>query len=98
MIPVLSKARKRELEDGSRYVGRPTIYGNPFKIGPDGTREEVIAKYRKYFYDRLETDPKFKEAVEKLRGAKSLTCWCAPLACHADVIAEYLETAYPGVI
>ena len=28
------------------YVGRPSKWGNPFVIGRDGTREEVIAKYR----------------------------------------------------
>jgi len=24
------------------YVGRPSKWGNPFTIGPDGTRDEVI--------------------------------------------------------
>jgi Domain of unknown function (DUF4326) len=28
------------------YIGRPSILGNPFKIGKDGTREEVGQKYR----------------------------------------------------
>ena len=28
------------------YVGRPSKWGNPFVIGRDGTRDEVIAKYR----------------------------------------------------
>jgi hypothetical protein len=28
------------------YVGRPSKWGNPFVIGRDGSREEVIAKYR----------------------------------------------------
>ena len=41
---------KREPFD--KYIGRPMRgyrdegWGNPFKIGPDGTREEVIEKYR----------------------------------------------------
>jgi hypothetical protein len=30
------------------YIGRGTKYGNPFKIGRDGTREEVIQKYEEY--------------------------------------------------
>jgi hypothetical protein len=28
------------------YVGRPSKWGNPFVIGRDGSRDEVIAKYR----------------------------------------------------
>jgi hypothetical protein len=28
------------------YIGRPSKWGNPFQIGRDGTRDEVIAKYR----------------------------------------------------
>jgi hypothetical protein len=28
------------------YVGRPSKWGNPFAIGRDGTRDEVIAKCR----------------------------------------------------
>ena len=28
------------------YVGRPSKWGNPFAIGRDGTRDQVIAKYR----------------------------------------------------
>lgn len=62
------------------YVGRPTKWGNPFVIGKDGTREEVVAKYRKH------TVPKLGDLSE-LRG-KNLVCWCAPLACHADVLLE----------
>lgn len=81
------------------YIGRenPT-YGfersklhNPFKVGEDGTRQEVIDKYREYFYVRLDDDPEFREAVENLRG-KTLGCWCTPKSCHGDVIVEYLDT------
>jgi hypothetical protein len=35
------------------YIGRPSIFGNPFTIGKDGSREEVIIKYKTYFYDRI---------------------------------------------
>lgn len=30
------------------YIGRPSKWGNPFVIGKDGTREEVIAKYAEW--------------------------------------------------
>ena len=72
------------------YIGRPSIFGNPFKIGEDGDREEVIAKYRQHFYDKIRTDPGFKSDILKLQG-KVLGCFCKPLACHGDVVAEYLN-------
>lgn len=30
------------------YIGRPSRWGNPYIIGPDGTREEVIGKYENH--------------------------------------------------
>lgn len=66
------------------YIGRPSKWGNPFTIGRDGTRGEVIAKYKAW----LESCPELKaHAKLELRG-KMLGCWCAPLACHGDVLAE----------
>ena len=61
------------------YIGRPTKWGNPFVIGKDGNRQEVIDKYIVYIVDRKD--------VEELRG-KDLVCWCAPLPCHGDVLLE----------
>ena len=77
------------------YIGRPGrgaagIFGNPFKIGRDGNRDQVIEKYRKYFHEKLESDPVFKKEVQKLKG-KRLGCFCKPMSCHGDVIAEYLD-------
>jgi hypothetical protein len=65
------------------YVGRRSKWGNPFEIGQDGTREEVIAKYR----DFLLRQSCLMEALSELAG-KDLVCWCAPKACHADVLME----------
>ena len=72
------------------YIGRPSIFGNPFSIGRDGDRDSVIEKYRVYFLERIKRDESFRLSVESLRG-KVLACWCRPLACHGDVIVEYLE-------
>jgi hypothetical protein len=65
------------------YCGRPSPFGNPFEIGPDGTREEVIEKYRKWIYTQPDLIKKIKE---ELKG-KILACWCAPKDCHCEVIA-----------
>ena len=81
------------------YIGRPSIFGNPFKIGPDGNRQQVVAKFKQYFYDRLQKDKKFKGAIDKLKG-KTLACWCVDKPvdfirknkqCHGEIILEYLN-------
>ena len=76
-------------EKHDAYIGRGSIFGNPFYIGKDGNREQVIEKYKKYFEKKLE-DNRFRHEVLKLKG-KVLGCYCKPLACHGDVIAEYLN-------
>ena len=85
---------KREAFDV--YIGRParglkgSIWGNPFKIGPDGTREQVIEKYRTYILSK----PELLGQLESLRG-KTLGCWCSPQRCHGDVLIELLGEAVP---
>lgn len=73
------------------YVGRPSPFGNPFVVGKDGTRDDVIAKYRAWLLARPELVVK---ARAELRG-KVLACWCAPQSCHADVLLE-IANGEPG--
>ena len=65
------------------YIGRPSKWGNPFVIGKDGSRDEVIKKYEAW----LGTQPNLLVALPELRG-KVLGCWCAPQACHGDVLVR----------
>jgi hypothetical protein len=65
------------------YIGRPSKWGNPFAIGRDGDRDAVIRKYREW----LATQPQLMRSLSELRG-KTLGCWCAPHACHGDVLAQ----------
>ena len=71
-------------------IDRCSPFGCPFRIGEDGTREHVVEKYRQYFRSRIATDADFIEKVLRLKG-KLLGCWCKPLPCHGDIIAEYLN-------
>lgn len=77
-------------EKGDVYIGRSGPFGNPYVLGHDGDRDEVIRLFRAYFYARLGMDPAWKAKVEALRG-KTLLCHCAPLECHGAVIAEFLD-------
>lgn len=70
---------------GAVYVGRPSKWGNPYKIGRDGTREEVVAKFRAHCLAQMPYG--FVFDLIELKG-KDLVCWCAPLPCHADVLLE----------
>lgn len=89
MTKVVNKKTARSMV-GDVFIGRPSLFGNPFEIGKDGTRDEVIAKYETYFLERVARDVFFRKGVELLRG-KRLVCFCKPLACHGDVIVEYLS-------
>lgn len=82
MAKVLNKKR-HGMPAGAVYIGRPSKWGNPFVVGRDGTRAQVIAKYRAY----LLGNDWLKAALPELRG-KDLVCWCAPDACHGDVLCE----------
>lgn len=100
---VIHKRRTKHAHLDYVNIGRGSKWGNPFLIGKNGTRAEVIELYRKW----LAGDPAALElaaAVEgqrrrpptadeirvELRG-KVLVCWCKPAACHGDVLAEIAD-------
>lgn len=70
---------------GAVYVGRPTKWGNPFKIGPSDNDAAVV------MYERwLTITPEGRQIIaavkRELRG-KDLACWCRlDQECHADVL------------
>lgn len=67
------------VEPNDVYIGRGSIWGNPYVIGKDGTREEVIQKYIDNFnlYDKVH-----------LLKNKNLVCFCKPLPCHGDFLLK----------
>ena len=68
---------------GAVYIGRPSIWGNPFVIGKDGTRDEVVAKFEAYVRNK----PDLLAQLPKLAG-RDVVCWCAPARCHGDVLIK----------
>lgn len=63
------------------YIGRGSPWGNPFRIGPDGTRNEVCDKYAAW----IETQPRLIARLPELRG-RDLVCFCAPQRCHGETL------------
>lgn len=68
------------------YIGRPSKWGNPYVIGLDGTREEVIQKYEEH----VRSSKILMRALPSLAG-KTLGCWCPPKPCHGDVLIKILK-------
>lgn len=77
------------------YIGRSkdSLLGNPFIIGRDGNRGQVIEKFREY---ALGT-PRVLQAIAGL-DERPLVCHCRPLKCHGDVILELKEKIHKGEI
>ena len=83
------------------YIGRGSIFGNPYTHLNSYTlaehkvasRDEALEKYGEWFREKLK-DPEFRCQVKLLRG-KRLGCFCKPLSCHGDIIAEYLNGLKP---
>lgn len=65
------------------YIGRPSKWGNPFLLGNDGDRIEVMRKYNEWIVKQ----PELLADLHELKG-KTLACWCAPQACHGHVLAR----------
>lgn len=82
MVKVIN--RKTHPNVNGIYVGRPSKFGNPFNIGRDGDRKEVVEKYRQYL---LSNNTLIQAAKDELKG-HDLICFCAPEQCHADVLLE----------
>jgi hypothetical protein len=81
MMTVLNK---RDADSRGTYIGRPSKFGNPFVIGTHGDRAQVIAKFEAYIRAR----PALMAAAKAELKGKDLVCWCAPLACHGDVLSR----------
>jgi len=70
------------------YIGRPSKWGNPFSIGKDGSREEVIKKYEEWI-----TNGEGKYLLNDLHELKGkiLGCWCSPKPCHGDILLKLIN-------
>lgn len=70
---------------GAVYVGRPTKWGNPFPLDDASNGAERVRVLREY-ETWLLAQPELRAAMRQELAGRDLVCWCAPLACHADVI------------
>jgi len=83
--------------DGSFYIGRPSILGNPFSEKRYG-RVKCIEMYREYLWNAIKfNNERIKSTLIKMmkmydRNNKLiLWCYCSPKKCHGDIIRLCLE-------
>jgi hypothetical protein len=65
---------------------------NPFQINKKAQdqrkeRQRVLIEFKKYLFNQPEL---LKQIPIELKG-KTLGCWCKPLPCHGDLLAELAD-------
>lgn len=87
MSTVIINKHRTSVPEGSVHIGRPSKWGNPFRIGVHGSRKQVIEKYRSYILSQ----PQLMASLHELRG-KTLVCYCKPQPCHGDILVELVNS------
>lgn len=73
------------------YIGRGGPWGNPFRMGTHASRETVIRAFEAWMRESMDERARWIRAhIHELHG-KRLGCYCAPLACHGDVLAKWAK-------
>lgn len=91
--PTLTTVINRYKEKEEVYIGRGSIWGNPFVLNRHGSRDEVCDSYEAYFWTT-----NLVERIPELVG-KKLGCFCKPQRCHGDFLAKLAnEYAATGIL
>lgn len=86
---------KSAAQAGDFYVGRPTLWGNSFRLPPgggtDADRRRVVLQYARQLAARSPQQRGMMLAQMRavIRRGGKLVCWCAPKLCHAQVLAYW---------
>ena len=114
-IKVINVSNWKPYDDGNEYIhfyigrsGDGNVLGNPFTHIKSGTlaqyvvsdRDTAIEKYKQYFDESYQNNPKFKAKIDEIYDAYvsgkniHLECFCAPKPCHGDIIKLYIEKKF----
>ncbi len=77
---------------GAIDIMRPNKMGNPFRIGPDGTRKEVLRKHKAWLWEEIADGRVTVDELIDMDG-RDLVCCCKPEACHGDEVERAIEWA-----
>lgn len=84
-------------QKGGINIMRPSVFGNPFDVKQLGiNREESIARFKVWMLEHVANQTGIYEDLVDLRkqaqnNTITLVCCCKPLACHGDVIKDWIE-------
>jgi hypothetical protein len=85
-MPVFNHLTEREfIPEDAIWIMRPSRWGNPFVLGPDGDRETVLAKHKAWLWNEVRSGHIPLEEIAALDGA-ALVCCCTPKACHGETL------------
>jgi hypothetical protein len=97
MIKRIQRKRTKNWKapSGTVYVGRPTRWGNPFKVDSyTPNRTECIETFRDMLITRQHGTPLWFDDfyLVPLKNKKYLSCWCKiGELCHADIWINFLN-------
>jgi len=82
------------------YIGRKRPgfigeWGNPFVLRAGFNREAILRKYKEWFYSP--ENSYLRDSAYHSLHDKILVCYCKPLACHGDVIVDYIDNLHFGL-
>ena len=96
MKRVLNKHRD-QIPVNAIYIGRGSKWGNPFIMGKDGDRETVIRKYKELLEQKIHCGQIRAFDLAELAD-RPLVCFCAPKACHGDILAAFSDAALKAMV
>ena len=93
VINIRKDVEYSNLESNSKYeyIGRGSYWGNPHSMYEAGEDRDEVIRLFKYDFDNDNFPRKRKSEVHHL-AAKRLGCFCKPLYCHGDILADYLNS------
>lgn len=108
----LRRTKGWKMPDNTVSVARPGPFGNPFRVGVDGSRQQCVTKYARLMRgfvtfparigaasidSQVEVRKYLIKNRSKLKG-KNLACWCPKdgKPCHADVINLVVNHKWNG--
>ena len=69
------------------YIGRPSKWGNPFKLEDFKSRKDCLDAYKKWILNHHYLLGDLCELEGKILG-----CWCKPKSCHGDILVELIKS------
>ncbi|KKN71332.1 hypothetical protein LCGC14_0422420 [marine sediment metagenome] len=91
-MPIIINIRNygKTLPPNTIILDRRSEWGNPYRITQVLSREEVIAKHRKWFFYGSDAS-NLRGKIEELDKYDYWACWCTEEACHLDNLKDFLD-------